>query len=181
METKFTHFISIPLNLDDSLTEVFEQFQKESGIPKDCFISPKKLHLTLQMLTERQSERAAEAMEKFKHLLPSQLSLNGLSLMKGTIAKAKVLYVAVENESELDDFIDSIQRELEISNNTNRIMHCTLANVKYSKSCKYFNADRALKQSLSFTKSLQAVHLSILDKRVDPQGYYKHKYVCMNK
>nr|XP_043636955.1 uncharacterized protein LOC122607941 isoform X2 [Erigeron canadensis] len=78
----------------------------ELGIDKSIFINPKTFHLTVLMLKLWNKERLDAAVRIFKGIeaevmdaldaRPVYIRLKGLDLMRGSLAKARVLYAPVE-------------------------------------------------------------------------------------
>ncbi|XP_042511408.1 uncharacterized protein LOC122086561 [Macadamia integrifolia] len=78
----------------------------DSGIDKSIFIKPKTFHLTVLMLKLWNKERVAAATEVLQRVYPKILDaldhrpisvrLKGLDCMRGSLAKARVLYAPVE-------------------------------------------------------------------------------------
>nr|GEU45287.1 activating signal cointegrator 1 complex subunit 1 [Tanacetum cinerariifolium] len=78
----------------------------ELGIEKSIFIKPKTFHLTVLMLKLWNKERVATAVRIFEGIKeevmdaldgqPVSIKLKGLDCMKGSLAKARVLYAPVE-------------------------------------------------------------------------------------
>ncbi|CAN1168419.1 Activating signal cointegrator 1 complex subunit 1 [Linum perenne] len=77
-----------------------------SGIDRSIFIKPQTFHLTVLMLKLWNKERVNAASEVLKNIAPKVLEaldnqpvsirLKGLECMRGSLAKARVLYAAVE-------------------------------------------------------------------------------------
>ncbi|CAN0878146.1 Activating signal cointegrator 1 complex subunit 1 [Linum grandiflorum] len=77
-----------------------------SGIERSIFIKPQTFHLTVLMLKLWNKERVNAASEILKNIAPKVLealdnrpisvTLKGLECMRGSLAKARVLYAAVE-------------------------------------------------------------------------------------
>lgn len=78
----------------------------ELGIDKSIFINPKTFHLTVLMLKLYNKERVDAAVKIFEGISgeimdalngqPVSIKLKGLDCMKGSLAKARVLYAPVE-------------------------------------------------------------------------------------
>ncbi|GKB57547.1 activating signal cointegrator 1 complex subunit 1, partial [Tanacetum coccineum] len=76
------------------------------GIEKSIFIKPKTFHLTVLMLKLWNKERVDTAVKIFEGIKeevmdaldgqPVSIKLKGLDCMKGSLAKARVLYAPVE-------------------------------------------------------------------------------------
>ncbi|KAI7752558.1 hypothetical protein M8C21_016970 [Ambrosia artemisiifolia] len=83
----------------------------ELGIDKSIFINPKTFHLTVLMLKLWNKERVNNAIKIFKGIeaevmdaldgRPVSIKLTGLDCMKGSFAKARVLYAPVEVVGEI--------------------------------------------------------------------------------
>ncbi|KAK6125074.1 hypothetical protein DH2020_041190 [Rehmannia glutinosa] len=79
---------------------------KESGIDKSIFIKPKTFHLTVLMLKLWNKDRVKTAAEVLQSVSPKVMDalenrpvlirLKGLDSMRGSLAKARVLYAPVE-------------------------------------------------------------------------------------
>ncbi|KAK9069746.1 hypothetical protein SSX86_010140 [Deinandra increscens subsp. villosa] len=113
----YSHFVSLPLALHPQLVDKLINFQNsilgiktptlsEMGIEKSIFINPKTFHLTVLMLKLWNKERVSAAVKIFKGIEaevmdalnggPVSIKLKGLDCMKGSFAKARVLYAPVE-------------------------------------------------------------------------------------
>ncbi|KAL0354652.1 UNVERIFIED_CONTAM: hypothetical protein Sradi_3912100 [Sesamum radiatum] len=86
--------------------EISSSKKKESGIERSIFIKPKTFHLTVLMLKLWNKERvkaAAEVLQSVSSKVvealenrPVSIRLKGLDCMRGSLAKARVVYAPVE-------------------------------------------------------------------------------------
>ncbi|KAJ4959602.1 hypothetical protein NE237_026713 [Protea cynaroides] len=91
----------------------------DSGIDKSIFIKPKTFHLTVLMLKLWNKDRVAAATEVLQRVSPKVLDaldgrpvsvrLKGLECMRGSQAKARVLYVPVEEIGGEDRLLHACQ------------------------------------------------------------------------
>ncbi|KAM7254556.1 hypothetical protein ACFE04_003936 [Oxalis oulophora] len=113
----YSHFVSLPLAIHPALVDKLFNFQNsilgedagqqsELGIEKSIFINPRTFHLTVLMLKLWNKDRVNTATEVLKSIStkvrdaldnrPVFVKLKGLDLMRGSIAKAGVVYARVE-------------------------------------------------------------------------------------
>ena len=205
----YTHFISIPLCNDKSVIEQFDILKKDIGYillnTKDGNLHPShlltedyKLHLTVCMLELHSNEDRARAIDVLRnHQSPTtgSITLDKLSVFKGTVNEARVV---VANTKVSDDLNLNLQQlreafvRAELSDSINPTSwHMTLLNSKYlERHYKFlgnkkvsFNAKNLIKQSLAFHDKITInepfeVHLSSLNKAADSKtGYYHAEYV----
>lgn len=121
---EYSHFISLPLALHpdlvvqvarfhDSVMALFPAKQKDEtghGVEESIFIKPATFHLTVLMLKLWSKERVAAAAEVLQGLhakllealdnRPVAVRLKGVECMRGSPAKAHVLYAKVEDADE---------------------------------------------------------------------------------
>ncbi|GKC71594.1 activating signal cointegrator 1 complex subunit 1, partial [Tanacetum coccineum] len=133
------------------------QPDQELGIEKSIFIKPKTFHLTVLMLKLWNKERVATAVRIFEGIKeevmdaldgqPVSIKLKGLDCMKGSLAKARVLYAPVEvlgGEERLlhackvisDAFIKG-GLVLEKDAKQTLKLHATVMNARHRKRTKY--------------------------------------------
>ncbi|KAI4381914.1 hypothetical protein MLD38_007932 [Melastoma candidum] len=134
------------------------------GIDKSIFIRPRTIHLTVLMLKLWNKDRVSSACEVLKSVSsevkdalenrPVSIRLKGLECMKGSVAKARVVYVPVEeigNEGRLlracqvitDAFIKA-GLVLERDATHTLKLHATVMNVRHGKSSsskKFYSFD----------------------------------------
>ncbi|KAK9149284.1 hypothetical protein Scep_008041 [Stephania cephalantha] len=122
----YSHFISLPLAIHPDLVDKLTDFQNsvlgnlgcgqsgnggaplksDLGIDRSIFIKPKLFHLTVLMLKLWNNERVVKATEVLQRVSskvvnalenrPVYVRLKGLECMRGSMAKARVLYTPVE-------------------------------------------------------------------------------------
>ncbi|XP_052181517.1 uncharacterized protein LOC127794461 isoform X5 [Diospyros lotus] len=110
----YSHFISLPLAIHPELVHKLVHFQQsvlganspDLGIERSIFIKPKTFHLTVLMLKLWNNDRVDAAAEVLKSISPKVLEaldgrpisirLKGLECMRGSPAKARVIYAPVE-------------------------------------------------------------------------------------
>ncbi|XP_071733486.1 uncharacterized protein [Rutidosis leptorrhynchoides] len=95
-----------PKSSDTSTSKPKTSTLSELGIDKSIFIKPKTFHLTVLMLKLWNKDRVDTAVKIFKGIeeqvmdaldgQPVSIRLKGLDCMKGSLAKARVLYAPVE-------------------------------------------------------------------------------------
>ncbi|XP_058780563.1 uncharacterized protein LOC131654155 [Vicia villosa] len=127
------------------------------GIDKSIFIKPKTFHLTVLMLKLWNKDRVKTATEVLQSISskvmealdnrPVSIGLKGLECMKGSMAKARVLYAPVEeigSEGRLlracQVLIDAyIEAGLVLENDTKQTlkMHATVMNSRHRKRTKW--------------------------------------------
>lgn len=118
-----THFISIPLNLNSSLTSSFDAFKAEvvavlGPSSESYFISPKRLHLTITVLTLTSpdaismTKKLIDEAIKQSNLLASAIPVSGLGILHGIPSKCSVLFAKVEIGKELQKATENILTSL---------------------------------------------------------------------
>ncbi|CAI8611914.1 unnamed protein product [Vicia faba] len=130
------------------------------GIDKSIFIKPKTFHLTVLMLKLWNKDRVKIATEVLQSISskvmealddrPISIGLKGLECMKGSVAKARVLYAPVEEIGSegrllracpyLEVIIDAyIEAGLVLENDAKQTlkMHATLMNSRHRKKTKW--------------------------------------------
>jgi 2'-5' RNA ligase len=191
----FTHFLSIPVNLDDVLTSAYEDIQqKHPSIRKSLFMPHRKLHLTLQMLTVPKENKASfmrslrAVVNRLKTELPDQVVLDGLDILRGTKTEAEVVYFRVKNEAEWVAFVQLLQQNLlqeglidsSLVNLNDLIrIHCTLLNRKYGH-VPSFDASSLFEKPIRVFKEIKTrqLHLSRLHGGVDLKtSYYGSEWI----
>ncbi|XP_060193875.1 uncharacterized protein LOC132623180 isoform X1 [Lycium barbarum] len=162
----YTHFISLPLsthpetvnkltNLKNSVLGTAEVNQ-DLGIEKSMFTNPKTFHLTVLMLKLWDNDRFKAASEVMRSVSPKVLDalerrpvsirLKGLECMRGSPAKAYVVYAPVEvigGEARLlracQVIIDAFSEAglvVEKDAKQKLKLHATILNARYRKSKK---------------------------------------------
>ncbi|KAF7843379.1 Activating signal cointegrator 1 complex subunit 1 [Senna tora] len=126
------------------------------GIDKSIFIKPKTFHLTVLMLKLWNKDRVKKATEVLQNISssvkealdnrPLSVKLKGLDCMKGSLAKARVLYAPVEeigSEGRLQRacqvIIDAfVEAGLVLENDANQKLklHATVMNARHRKRSK---------------------------------------------
>ncbi|GFP90430.1 activating signal cointegrator 1 complex subunit 1, partial [Phtheirospermum japonicum] len=104
--TSGEHSTKAPLVTELKAKDATKTSYKDSGIEKSIFIKPKAFHLTVLVLKLWNKDRvkaAAEVLQSVSSKVMDALEnktvsirLKGLDIMKGSLAKAQVLYVPVE-------------------------------------------------------------------------------------
>lgn len=104
-------YVSVKIAMEDAIagtnvSKLESSVLSELGIEKSIFIKPKTFHLTVLMLKLWNKERVATATETLQKISlqvkdalddrPVFIRLKGLECMRGSPAKARVLYVPVE-------------------------------------------------------------------------------------
>lgn len=121
--SRWTHFISIPLNRSGRFNAKLEEFGQLSRklVPhfdEKTLVSPAKLHLTVCMLRLPSKKEIAELVDALssKNLFPNlkkeTVHLRDLCIMKGAMDKACVLYCDVDVSAILDNISTTIRTEL---------------------------------------------------------------------
>ena len=134
----WTHFISIPLNISNGLTDKYKEFMRQAkGIDHNAFTKVNRLHLTACMLRldGKDIDKMKDMLKRLTHYLKVELELGGLNVMKGSREDARVVYASVVNEQVLKSFEDALRRELASYNTSDLAQvkwHCTLINGKYT-------------------------------------------------
>ncbi|OXU19013.1 hypothetical protein TSAR_015622 [Trichomalopsis sarcophagae] len=203
----FTHFISIPTNVSE-VQQHFLKFKEDvlincdkeaTGIDKDMFQKPEKLHLTICMLhlledtDQRKAIRALNACKKeiidpiLQEKGPLTIEFRGLKCMERNSTKAKVLYAKVQEETgQLQKIADQIskyfvQQGFSRKEHDNVTLHMTVINTFYLKKKKQkfmhknFDATQILKdhENTYFGKiNLSTFHLSQLTAK-SADGYFE--------
>lgn len=123
------------------------------GIDKSIFIKPRTFHLTILMLKLWNKERIDAATEVLKNVYakvvdtlgsrPVRIRLKGLDCMRGSLAKARVLYAPVEEIGSEDRLIGACQviidayveagLVLEKDANHRLKLHATVMNARHRK------------------------------------------------
>ncbi|XP_058114430.1 uncharacterized protein LOC131257658 isoform X2 [Magnolia sinica] len=172
----------------------------DSGIDRSIFTKPKTFHLTVLMLKLWNEERVAAATEvlqsissKVKDALggqPVSIRLKGLECMRGSLAKARVLYAPVEEIGGEDRLLRACQviidayieagLVLEKDAHQKLKLHATLMNARHRKGKKMtrrydsFDARGIFKQHGSEEWGEYLIHEAHLSQRFvfDDNGYY---------
>ncbi|PNX92032.1 AKAP7 2'5' RNA ligase-like domain protein [Trifolium pratense] len=173
------------------------------GIDKSIFIKPKTFHLTVLMLKLWNTDRVKTATEVLQSISskvmealdnrPLSVRLKGLECMKGSFAKARVLYTPVEeigNEARLlracpylEVIIDAyVEAGLVLENDAKQRLklHATVMNSRHRKRTKWkrnvdsFDARSIFKQYGSEDWGQYLIREAHLSKRFsfDENGYY---------
>ncbi|CAN1168421.1 Activating signal cointegrator 1 complex subunit 1 [Linum perenne] len=131
-----------------------------SGIDRSIFIKPQTFHLTVLMLKLWNKERVNAASEVLKNIAPKVLEaldnqpvsirLKGLECMRGSLAKARVLYAAVEETGAEGRLLRACQviRDgfteaglvLEKDSKEQLKLHATLMNARHRKQKRNMNS-----------------------------------------
>ncbi|KAK8469770.1 hypothetical protein PHAVU_005G170400 [Phaseolus vulgaris] len=197
---------SVKVNLTDiplvSYTPKASKFSASSdlGIDKSIFIKPKTFHLTVLMLKLWNKERIKKASEVLHSISskvmetldnrPLSIRLKGLECMKGSLAKARVLYAPVEeigSEGRLlracqviiDAYVEA-GLVLESDAKQKLKLHATVMNARHRKRNKWkrkvdsFDARGIFEQYGSEDWGQYLVHEAHLSQRFsfDEKGYY---------
>ncbi|XP_010098109.2 uncharacterized protein LOC21408906 isoform X2 [Morus notabilis] len=172
----------------------------DMGIEKSIFIKPKTFHLTVLMLKLWNKERvdaAAQVLQSISSQVidaldnrPVSIKLRGLDLMKGSLAKARVVYLPVEEiggEGRLlracQVIIDAFVKAglvLEKDATHSMKLHATVMNVRHRKRTKWsrkvdsFDARSIFKQYGSEEWGEYVIREAHLSQRFacDDNGYY---------
>ncbi|KAL2516214.1 putative eukaryotic LigT [Forsythia ovata] len=125
----YSHFVSLPLAIHPGLVDKLVNFQnsilgiaelnQDLGIEKSIFIKPKTFHLTVLMLKLWNKDRvkaAAEVLQTVSSKVldaldnrPVSVRLKGLECMRGSLAKAHVLYAPVQEIGGEDRLLHACQ------------------------------------------------------------------------
>jgi activating signal cointegrator complex subunit 1 len=171
------------------------------GIDKSIFIKPKTFHLTVLMLKLWNTDRVKKATEVLQSISskvmealdnrPLSVRLKGLQCMKGSFAKARVLYTPVEeigNEARLlracQVIIDAyVEAGLVLENDAKQTLklHATVMNSRHRKRSKWkrnvesFDARSIFKQYGSEDWGQYLIREAHFSKRFsfDENGYYQ--------
>ncbi|KAA8541770.1 hypothetical protein F0562_022922 [Nyssa sinensis] len=128
------------------------------GIEKSIFIKPKTFHLTVLMLKLWKKDRVDAAAEVLRNVSskvmdaldnrPVSVKLKGLECMKGSLAKARVLYAPIEEIGSEDRLLRACQviidafieagLVLEKDAQQKLKLHATVMNARHRKSCVRF-------------------------------------------
>lgn len=211
----YSHFISLPLAIHPELVEKLFMFQNsilgcssdhhrekniDMGIEKSIFINPKTFHLTVLMLKLWNKERvdaAAEVLQSISSQVidaldnrPVSVRLRGLDCMRGSLAKARVVYlpvVEIGGEGRLlracQVIIDAfVKAGLVLEKDANRSLklHATVMNERHRKRTKWtrqadsFDARTIFKQYGSEDWGDYVIREAHLSQRFayDDNGYY---------
>lgn len=185
-----THFISIPLNLNGSLNSSYSKFKSEaletaSGLHESAFMPNAKLHLTVTVVNLSAVSDKSAVMDILFHRLGGIKALNvsllGLDVIKGTVKECSVLYARVAEPKALDSLFKPIIEEMAgrgLTCDFSIKWHCTLINIKYAEPAvrRCFNATHLIERWKERELGLvvcDQVHLSILNKDIDKDGYYR--------
>lgn len=152
----FTHFVSFPMNFDN-LKNSFSEFKNDvlrhcdrvRGLDGSIFQNPEKLHLTvvaLTLLDEREREKAAAVLQKFKedvrvHLdsKPLTVLVKGIEYMNDDPSEVDILYAKVtdsDEEEKLQVLADALLQKFEATGlakkqNDRVKLHITLMNTLF--------------------------------------------------
>ncbi|XP_044975520.1 activating signal cointegrator 1 complex subunit 1 [Hordeum vulgare subsp. vulgare] len=192
--------VSVKLPVQEEKPVIVKMDNKEFGIDKSIFIKPKTFHLTVLMLKLWNKDRIAQASDVLQSISsqvnealenrPISIQLKGLTCMKGSPARARVVYAPVleiGGEGRLvrackvitEAFVKS-GLVLERDARQELRLHATIMNVRHRKSKKsngrndYFDARSIFRQYGEQDWGeypVPAVHLSQRFK-FDEGGYY---------
>ncbi|XP_057459959.1 uncharacterized protein LOC130750382 isoform X2 [Actinidia eriantha] len=207
----YSHFISLPLTLHPELADKLVNFQKSIlgdtsedkglGIERSIFINPKTFHLTVLMLKLWNKDRVDAAAKVLRSVSskvvealesrPVSVRLKGLECMRGSPAKARVLYARVEevgSEDRLllackvitDAFVEA-GLVLEKDAHQKLKLHATVMNARHRKRTKgtrnldSFDARGIFKQFGSEEWGEYLIREAHLSQRFlyDQNGYYR--------
>ncbi|KAJ0075193.1 hypothetical protein Patl1_34237 [Pistacia atlantica] len=130
------------------------KFSEDLGIDKSMFIKPKTFHLTVLMLKLWNKDRVNAAVEVLKSISskvmdaldnrPIFIRLKGLELMRGSLAKARVLYAPVEEIGDDGRLLHACQVIIDAFNEAGLVLekdatqklklHATVMNARHRKS-----------------------------------------------
>lgn len=190
-----THFISTPLNLTGGLTSSFESFKSfvvalSPGLER-AFVSERKLHLTITILSLESSEKVesvvgilASQLQQSSLMKPLSIRLRGLKILKGTPEACKLLYANPEIPSQLHEFSQSLLNVLVkegFATDLSVMWHCTLANSKYGGG-QAFDVKSIIDVISDFDfgiAEIDQIHLSVMNPKSDNSGgkYYKAEHI----
>lgn len=169
------------------------------GIDKSIFIKPKTFHLTVLMLKLWNKERVDAASEVLRGISskimdaldnrPVLIRLNGLDCMKGSLAKARVLYAPVEEIGDEGRLLRACQVIIDAFTEAGLVLekdakqklklHATVMNARHRKSKKKkkfdsFDAREIFKQYGSEEWGEYHIREAHLSQRFsfDENGYY---------
>ncbi|XP_050286103.1 uncharacterized protein LOC126725417 isoform X8 [Quercus robur] len=170
------------------------------GIDKSIFTKPKRFHLTVLMLKLWNKDRVSAAAEVLQSISskvmdaldnrPVSIRLKGLDCMRGSLAKARVLYAPVEEIGSEDRLLRACQvitdayveagLVLEKDANQKLKLHATVMNVSHRKRKKWtrnadsFDARGIFKQFGSEEWGEYLIREAHLSQRftTDENGYY---------
>ena len=155
--TSFTHLITLPFNNSlfvDSFNlfknDVLLKFSHCNGVDEFLFQNPKKLHLTISVLsleTETKISQAKEAFKiecervfkEFEANLKMPIQIKGLGIMNNDPTKTNVLYAKIENYT-IQQVANRINEQMKQNGflfkdnmEENVKLHITLMNTLYRK------------------------------------------------
>lgn len=149
---------------------------------EDAFISPDKLHLTVCMLKLESKEAVGEVASCLNGVFSEaiQISLKGVSIMKGSAKKCQVLYTNVVPNKHLQALGKEIVRRLAVKGLIYDFRpikwHATLINSKYSHQAIYtFDATKIIEafDNADFGRTtVTSMQLSKLKSIDSNSGYY---------
>jgi hypothetical protein len=186
-----THFISIPLNLDDDLTKTLEIFQEKTlklmtgsvDINKTLFVPTPKLHLTISVHKIHDNESLMNDLkgilkDSCQTIKPFDVSIRGLDIMKGDPRNCRVLSAKISASINIDEFASILLQKLVLHGLSDTLSvkwHCTLMNVKYCTLNKPFDAQPILKAFSNYKFGIvriKSIHISKFNRRQSSDGYY---------
>ena len=170
---KYTHFYSLPLNLDGgSLNNALSDFQNKArklnpNIPANAYIPAAQLHFTIcvvgNLTPQINTTRALEILKRFP--LPSfTVHLNSLGHFEDPAHSAKVLYAKPRDTSQLDvlgRYFIKMARAIGITDALKVTWHCTL--IKLDRNTPSFDATAIMSSLGNFDfgpVTVSEVHLS---------------------
>jgi len=198
-----THFVSIPMAI---LAESYARFKSlvmnSTKVSATCknealFVSPKKLHMTIVMLSLQNDQERAMALDALRKIVDDRIrpliaaenglkvKVSGLEIMNDDQLEVDVLYAKCQSTS-MQRVADLIAQgmqssELTVNNKERSVkLHMTLMNTKYAQqaetSCLKMNVVELLKAFGNYdfgAVTVTEVQLSVRFSTVDPiTGYY---------
>lgn len=168
---KYTHFYSLPLNLDLEKFLLFQQLAQYINpvIPSSVFVPLFRTHLTVCMLGNLTRQKKIEALQLLNgfNFRKFTIKLNSLGYFGADAAHATVLYAKPQECVSLDKlglYFMNRARRAGISDYIKISWHCTLINAKYGDMSS-FDASRILEFLSGFdfgSISISEVHLSCI-------------------
>lgn len=136
------------------------------------------------LLEDKELEEVTEIIQSTlstcKTATPINVSLKGLSIIKGTIESCQVLYANLiqGKEQQLDALAKAIMTELVRSGHASHLSvkwHCTLMNCRYDSNKRTFNAAKILDELGDFEfgqVTITEMQLSTFSNKTLSDGYY---------
>ncbi|MCP9263901.1 Activating signal cointegrator 1 complex subunit 1 [Dirofilaria immitis] len=197
----YTHFVSIPMTHDiikDNFLKFVDTIKNDEELSDSCreeavFQEPRKLHLTITMLSLLDADEEKSVSNSLETLIrtrvneildgkPLEVEIKGLEIMNDDPTRVHVLYALTSSEK-LSDVVNTIAEAMSDTGfapqQDSVKIHLTLMNTRYMWEKKKKRARMDVTKLLEkygnyeFGKvAIAEIHISNLHGSVDERGYY---------